>query len=87
MAVGRKIDRTEKLNYAVIPTGPNKPMEPIHDRTPAILNEREFKAWLDPKADIETLKSLLIPCPDDLLVAHPNISPHKSSCERHTIFA
>jgi len=67
----QKEDGTEELNYAVITTGPNKPMEPIHDRMPVILNERDFKTWLDPKTDIETLKSLLVPCPDDLLVAHP----------------
>jgi putative SOS response-associated peptidase YedK len=66
-----KEDGTTFLTYGIITIGPNKIMEPIHDRMPVILNERDFKTWLNPKTDLETLKKLLVPCPDDLLVAHP----------------
>lgn len=65
-----KDDGNQELTYAVITTGPNKEMEPIHDRMPVILNERDFEAWLNPKTDLETLNKLLVPCPDDYLVAH-----------------
>lgn len=66
-----KEDGSQELTYAVITTGPNKVMEPIHHRMPVILDECDFEAWLNPKTDAETLKKLLVPCPDDLLAAHP----------------
>lgn len=64
-------DGTTFLTYGIITIGPNKVMEPIHNRMPVILHERDFKTWLNPKTDVETLKKLLVTCPDDLLVAHP----------------
>jgi len=66
-----KEDGSQDVTYAVITTGPNKIMEPIHDRMPVILNERDFETWLNPTTDSETLKQLLVPCSDDVLVAHP----------------
>ena len=66
-----KEDGTQETNYAILTIGPNKVMAPIHHRMPVILDERDYKAWLDPKTDIETLKTLLVPCPDDVLEAYP----------------
>jgi putative SOS response-associated peptidase YedK len=64
-------DGTEETNYAVITTGPNAEMESIHDRMPVILDEKDYRTWLDPKTDPESLKKLMIPCPDGTLEAHP----------------
>lgn len=65
-----KKDGTKELNYAMITTTPNGMMEPIHKRMPVILAVDDYKTWLNPKTDLEILKSLLVPCPDDLLTAH-----------------
>src|SRR5579863_1624484 len=43
-----KEDGSQEQTYAVITTGPNKVMEPIHDRMPVILNESDFEIWLSP---------------------------------------
>lgn len=64
-------DGAEETNYAVITVGPNKEMRPIHDRMPVILDEKDFRTWLDPKADAKTLQALLVPCPDGTLDAYP----------------
>jgi putative SOS response-associated peptidase YedK len=66
-----KADGTQEVNYAMITIGPNRVMEPIHHRMPVILDERDYKTWLDPATDLETLKTLLSPCPDDVLEAYP----------------
>ncbi|HEY0878463.1 MAG TPA: SOS response-associated peptidase [Zeimonas sp.] len=38
-----------------------------HDRMPVLLDRPGVDAWLDPDADLEALKPLLEPCPDDWL--------------------
>lgn len=62
---------TKEINYAVITTGPNAEMEPVHHRMPVILDERDYKTWLDPKTDLKTLQALMVPCPDGLLDVYP----------------
>jgi putative SOS response-associated peptidase YedK len=54
---------------ALVTTEPNGLMRPIHDRMPVVLDPALEAAWLDPDADAEELLSLLIPPPDDFLVA------------------
>jgi putative SOS response-associated peptidase YedK len=44
---------------AILTTGPNELMSPIHSRMPVILDERQFDLWLDPDAPAERL---LEPC-------------------------
>lgn len=66
-AVRPKEDGTEETNYAIITTDPNKEMEPIHHRMPVILDEPQYKTWLNPTTDIETLKGMLAPYPDGVL--------------------
>ena len=57
---------------AVITTPANELVAAVHDRMPAILDDRLYDAWLDPgHDDTEGLRSLLRPAPDDLLVRHP----------------
>ena len=48
---------------AVLTTGPNELMTPIHSRMPVILNEHEFGNWLDPEAPTELLLEICRPRP------------------------
>ena len=52
----------------IITTAANAFMAPIHDRMPVILAPRDWERWLAAQArDLEGLKALLRPCPEDLL--------------------
>jgi putative SOS response-associated peptidase YedK len=55
--------------FTIITTTPNAVTSPIHDRMPVILSGHAVDYWLDPQEeDTESLKALLVPAPDDLLV-------------------
>jgi putative SOS response-associated peptidase YedK len=57
---------------AVITTGPNELMRPIHDRMPAILRREDYGRWLDPaEQDAGRLSALLRPYPAGEMVAWP----------------
>lgn len=49
-------------SFAIITTGPNTLMEPVHNRMPVILRQKDYEDWLLNK-DQESLKSLLVPFP------------------------
>lgn len=53
---------------AILTTGPNAIMEPIHDRMPVILGADRFDFWLDKDfSDREQLEKLMVPFePDEL---------------------
>jgi putative SOS response-associated peptidase YedK len=56
----------------VITTDANAELAPIHDRMPVVLDEVRWEEWLDPaNGDLDELHRLLVPAPDDLLVAYP----------------
>jgi putative SOS response-associated peptidase YedK len=56
----------------IVSTNANRTLEPIHDRMPVLVEERDWATWLDPgTSDFEALKGLLVPAPDDLVVAYP----------------
>jgi putative SOS response-associated peptidase YedK len=58
----------EMRSTAIITTGPNELMEPIHNRMPVILPPSAWDAWLDPSNDDkETLSELLVPAPSDAM--------------------
>ena len=48
---------------AIITTVPNETCSPVHDRMPVILPRQEYRAWLDPAASPEMLRSMLAPWP------------------------
>lgn len=48
---------------AVLTTGPNELMAPIHSRMPVILGEHESDTWLDPEAPAERLLEACRPDP------------------------
>jgi putative SOS response-associated peptidase YedK len=56
---------------AVITVAANATLAPIHGRMPAILDEAEWEAWLDPSTSPKDLMALLKPAPDGLLEAVP----------------
>ncbi|MCH7594904.1 MAG: SOS response-associated peptidase family protein, partial [Chloroflexi bacterium] len=57
---------------AIITTGPNALMEPIHDRMPVILDAEAEALWLDPATDDPVrLVSLLRPYPAEEMEAYP----------------
>ncbi|MEX0602164.1 MAG: SOS response-associated peptidase [Bacteroidota bacterium] len=61
----------ELPTYAVITTGPNSVMEPIHNRMPVILDTTILPLWLDRDfKDTKELKKALVPSPASPLKAH-----------------
>jgi SOS response associated peptidase (SRAP)/LemA family len=53
-------------------TMPNKLIEPIHNRMPLVLSNRDAEDWMNPiENDALSLTRPLVPPPDDLLVVTP----------------
>jgi len=63
---------------AVITTGANAVVAPLHTRCPAVVDAADYDAWLDPTIDGRALTGLLRSPPDDLLVRRP-ASPRVNS--------
>jgi putative SOS response-associated peptidase YedK len=59
----------ELHSCAIVTCDPNELIRPIHDRMPVVLDPDTEAAWLDPDASAEDLRGLLVPAPEDLLVA------------------
>ncbi len=65
-------DETPLESCAMITTGPNQVMKPIHHRMPVILHPDDYLVWLDPDMhNPQTLNALLQPYPDDDMEAYP----------------
>ncbi len=57
---------------ALITTGPNTVMEPIHNRMPVILASKYYDEWLDPSLHaVERFNALLRPFPSQEMEAYP----------------
>lgn len=61
---------------AIVTTGANRALSPLHDRMPVIIPPEAYDAWLgkgeiECNADVALASSLLRPAPDDLLEAYP----------------
>jgi len=65
---------------AIVTTDANDLLAPIHDRMPVILPESAWNTWLDPAADPDVLRTLLVPTPDDLVAVYP-VSPLVNSAD------
>jgi putative SOS response-associated peptidase YedK len=63
-------DASEVLHScAIVTCEPNLLVRPIHDRMPVILVPDVEAAWLEPEAESQELRELLVPAPEDMLVA------------------
>lgn len=57
---------------AIVTTNANTALAPLHDRMPVVLEEQHWDRWLDATVDdVDALAELLVPAPDDVLVAYP----------------
>jgi putative SOS response-associated peptidase YedK len=62
----------EMETAAIVTTGANATLKPIHDRMPVILTPEAFEAWLDTRnVDAEMAAALLTPAADEMLEAYP----------------
>jgi putative SOS response-associated peptidase YedK len=64
----------ETRTFTIITTAAAGVLQPIHDRMPVILSQEAEGQWLDPKADPEGLRALLVPCADEAIDAY-EVSP------------
>ena len=60
----------EVQTFAVITTGANGFMAPIHDRMPVILEPGDEDSWLSADTEPAALHALLVPCAEGRLAAH-----------------
>ncbi len=69
--------------FTVVTTEANEYLSRIHNRMPVILDEEAQDAWLDPgEPDVDSLKSLLKPAPEDALAARP-VSQDVNNVKNH----
>ena len=59
------------VSACIITAGPNALMAGIHHRMPVILPRAAWGIWLDPSSQARVLLPWLVPCPADLMAAHP----------------
>jgi putative SOS response-associated peptidase YedK len=65
-------DESPLRSCTIITGEPNSLIAPLHDRMPVILQRGSWDAWLDPaNADVDSLQSMLVPAPEDLLEYWP----------------
>lgn len=70
-----------QTTFTILTTSANAVLESYHDRMPVILADRDADDWMDPRApDPYALKRLLVPAPDDLLIATP-VSPEVNNVD------
>jgi putative SOS response-associated peptidase YedK len=61
-----------QTTFTIITTAANRTLEPIHSRMPVILDEAGAADWTNLREpDPLSLKRLLVPAPNDLLVVRP----------------
>ena len=60
----------DAITAAILTTGPNATMRPLHDRMPVILAADAIEPWLVAGA-LEDVAPLLVPAPDDVLRVWP----------------
>jgi putative SOS response-associated peptidase YedK len=61
-----------EVTFTIVTCAANALIGEVHDRMPVILDERAEEDWMNPgESDPISLKRLLVPAPDDLLVMQP----------------
>ena len=70
-----------ETTFTILTTAANAVLESYHDRMPVILADRDADDWMDPRAPSpRALKRLLVPAPNDLLIAIP-VSPEVNNVD------
>jgi putative SOS response-associated peptidase YedK len=70
-----------ETTFTILTTAANAVLASYHDRMPVILTDRDADDWTDPRAPApRALKRLLVPAPDDLLLATP-VSPEVNNVD------
>jgi putative SOS response-associated peptidase YedK len=69
---------TWQRTFTIITTTPNDLIAPIHDRMPVVVTSDQLDDWLFQGNEPDAVRSLLVPAPDDLLIATP-VSPRVNS--------
>ena len=64
-------DHGAQTTAAILTTGPNPTMRPLHHRMPVILDRDHVDAWLAADATLDEIVPLLAPAPDDALRIWP----------------
>jgi putative SOS response-associated peptidase YedK len=59
----------QKEVFAILTTGPNALMEPVHNRMPVVLDRADWESWLDPDSSDETVDALCFPAPAGVMEA------------------
>jgi len=59
---------SEVPTFTFVTTEPNAAMGKVHDRMPVILGPDQYDFWLNPASDLDEIKRLLVPCPDEWLI-------------------
>jgi putative SOS response-associated peptidase YedK len=58
--------------FTILTTDANQRIRSLHDRMPVILSPENFGQWLDPELqDVDRLRELLVPAPEDFLQPVP----------------
>lgn len=57
--------------FSIITTAPNLEMKSLHNRMPALLNNEQRSAWLDPNLPLDDTLALLATPPDEVLRHYP----------------
>lgn len=71
--------RQWERTFTILTTEANQVVADVHDRMPVILPDERVDAWLyQSREDLEELRSLLSPAPDELLIA-TYVSPRANS--------
>jgi len=53
------------ISVALITTKPNEKISTIHDRMPVVLEQKDWKSWLDNNTSLEELNKLFLPSPSE----------------------
>jgi len=65
-------DGSSVRTCTIITTEPNELMKKLHNRMPVILQQRDWRQWLDPSPQTpEGLLPLIKPFPDENMASHP----------------
>lgn len=67
----RPEDDHQVRSCAILTTGPNASVAPLHDRMPVILPRQAEGLWLDASSPLSELAPLLVPIPAAETIVHP----------------